>query len=238
MEPPEVGRHPRPCRPKLGPRSARAPDAARARRRCPRALPARPDARPFGRCRSGSRFPRRCCADASTHVRRTATHGSALVHQLATGHCPALVHLADNGLGRQHHVIKELFAELVGAADHPDPAQGHSLGPDRHQEHGQPAMLGRVPVGAGQAQAPVRGIGRGAPGLGAVEHPGVAVTLGPGDHPGQIRTPAGSDSSCTSTSSPRMAAPMRSRFCCSLPMSRIVGAQMLNVGMFSRSGIS
>src|SRR5690606_9723716 len=56
--------------------------------------------------------------------------------------------------------------------------------------------------------------------------------------PARSEPPRGSLRNCTSTSSPRMAAEMRSRFCCSLPMSRIVGAQIEKVGMLSSRGIS
>ena len=56
--------------------------------------------------------------------------------------------------------------------------------------------------------------------------------------PARSEPPLGSDSNWHSTSSPRMAAAMRDRFCSSLPTSRMVAAQMVNDGVFRISGIS
>ena len=47
-------------------------------------------------------------------------------------------------------------------------------------------MLGRLPVGPGQAQRPVGGVRAGAPDLRAVEDEDVAVARGPGGHAGQV----------------------------------------------------
>ena len=50
--------------------------------------------------------------------------------------------------------------------------------------------------------------------------------------------PLGSLKSCTSVSSPRMAAAMRARFCSSEPVSNRVAAQIVKVGVLRMSGIS
>ena len=56
--------------------------------------------------------------------------------------------------------------------------------------------------------------------------------------PARSEPPLGSERNWQSTCSPRIAAATWVRFCSSLPMSRRVAAQMANVGMFSRTGIS
>ena len=57
---------------------------------------------------------------------------------------------------------------------------------DREHEHGEAAVLRHVPVGAGQAQAPVRPPGAGGPDLRPVEHPLVAVADGRGQRAGDV----------------------------------------------------
>ncbi len=56
--------------------------------------------------------------------------------------------------------------------------------------------------------------------------------------PARSDPPLGSESNWHRISSPRMAAEIRSRFCSSLPTSRIVAPQMVNDGVFRISGIS
>ena len=57
---------------------------------------------------------------------------------------------------------------------------------DREHEHGEAAVLRHVPVGAGQAQAPVGPPRAGGPDLRAVQHPLVAVAHGGGERAGDV----------------------------------------------------
>src|SRR6516165_10004009 len=103
------------------------------------------------------------------------------VIKLPRGHRPATVDVADHGVVADVHTVEELLAEFGGTAQHSDAPQRDSRMTDGHQEHGQPFVLGHVPVGAGQTQAVVGSERAGAPGLGAVDHPTVAAAFGTGE---------------------------------------------------------
>ncbi len=63
---------------------------------------------------------------------------------------------------------------------------GDARGVHGHDEHGEPGVLGHVGIGAGQADGVVGVVAARGPDLGAVEAPGVAVALGPGEQTGQV----------------------------------------------------
>ena len=100
------------------------------------------------------------------------------MEQQTRRHGPAVVHLADEIFGRDDCVVEELLAELFGAIDHLDLVDRDPILVDRHDEHGEPAVFGHVPVGADQAQRDVGAVRIGAPDLGAVEHEHVTVAVG------------------------------------------------------------
>ena len=87
-------------------------------------------------------------------------------------------------------VVEELLAELVPAVRHLDLLDLDARLLDLHDEAGDAAVLGDVPVGAGQAQGVVGPERARAPDLRAVQHEDVAVAGGPGDQAGQVG-PAG-----------------------------------------------
>ena len=122
---------------------------------------------------------------------RAAADGAPLVIQLARGHLPALVDLADHRIVTELQVVEELLAELGRSVDLLDPAQRDARAVHSHQKHRQAFVLGHIPVRPGQQQAVVGGEGSGAPRLGAVDHPLVAAPLGAGDHTRQVRAAAG-----------------------------------------------
>ncbi len=126
---------------------------------------------------------------AATDVGRAAADRVALVREQRLRDTPPVVHVADDRVVTQDDVVEELLAELERAVDLFDRVDLHPRPVDLHDEHGQPAVLRRVPVGAGQAH----GVGgrhrRGAPDLGAVHHPLVAVAVGAGHAPGEVGTP-------------------------------------------------
>ena len=116
---------------------------------------------------------------------------ATFVIELPRCHRPAAVDLADHGIVANVDPVEKFLAELGGAAQHSNAPQRDSRMRDGHQEHGQSLVLGHIPCGAGQTQPVVGGKRAGAPRLGPVEHPPVALAFGPGDDTGQIRSPAG-----------------------------------------------
>ena len=128
---------------------------------------------------------------APAHVGRPAADRVAFVREQRQRDGPAVVHLADDGVGREPHVVEELLAELERPVDLLDRVDLHALLVDLHDEHGEAAVLRRVPVGAGEAHR-VRGRHRRrAPDLGAVHHPLVAVALGARQASGEVGTAGG-----------------------------------------------
>ena len=106
------------------------------------------------------------------------------------GDAPAAAHPADDvgrrdpGVGHEHLVERCVPVHLTQRAD-VDAGLVHGEG-----EVGDPPVLGRVPVGAGE-EHPVAGVmGAGRPHLLAVDHPLVAVPLGVRREPGEIRAAA------------------------------------------------
>ena len=86
------------------------------------------------------------------------------------------------------------------------------------------AVLRHVPVGAGQAQAPVGPPRAGGPDLRAVEDPLVAVAHGGGSAPATSEPPLGSERNCIHSSSPLRIAGRWRRFCSSVPNSSSTAA--------------
>ncbi len=123
---------------------------------------------------------------APADVGRTAADGVAFVGEERLGDRPAVIDVADDGIDREPDVVEELLAELERAVDLLDRVDLDPGLVDLHDEHREPAVLRRVPVGAGQAHRVVARHRCGAPDLGAVEDPLVAVAIGPGDAPGEI----------------------------------------------------
>ena len=95
----------------------------------------------------------------------------ALVEHPAGADGPAVVDVADAVAVGHAHVGHELLAELHRAVEHLDAVHLDAGLVDREDEHGEAAVLGHVPVGAGQAQAPVGPPRAGGPDLRAVERP-------------------------------------------------------------------
>src|SRR5271166_2700003 len=148
---------------------------------------------PYRLCQRHIVHRRRPAALAATAAGefRTHSHRAALMVELARGHRPPLVDLADNGVVADVDTIEKLLTELRGAIELSDAPQRDSGMLDGHQEHGQAVVLGHIPVGTGQTKAVVGGECACAPGLCAVDHPAVAIALGTGDHTGQVRSAAG-----------------------------------------------
>ena len=65
-------------------------------------------------------------------------------------------------------VGEEFLAELFGSVEHLDAVDLDARLVEGEHEHGEPTVFGDVPVGAGQAQAPVGPPGSGGPDFGAV----------------------------------------------------------------------
>ena len=103
---------------------------------------------------------------------------------------PAVVDLADPVAVGHPDVGEVLLAEVHVAVEHLDALDLDALGVDREDEHRQAAVLRHVPVGAGQAQAPVRPPRPGRPHLGTVEDPLVAVAHGGRERSGHVGTAA------------------------------------------------
>ena len=129
-------------------------------------------------------------ADAAGEL-RAAADGAPLVIELPGCHVPAAVDFADDGIVTEFEVVEELLAELDRSVDLLDATQGDAGAVDGHHEHRQALVLGHIPVSAGQHQAVVGGESAGAPRLRAVDHPLVALSVGPGDDTRQIRSAAG-----------------------------------------------
>ena len=90
-----------------------------------------------------------------------------------------------------------------------------------------PAVLGDVPVGAGEEDAPVGEVRVRVPDLLAVDDPLVAVALRPGCvSPARSEPAPGSLKSWHHTSSPRSSGGTYRLFCSSVPCTRIVGTTM------------
>ena len=121
-------------------------------------------------------------------IGRSATHGITLVEQQARGHGPAVVDLPDHILDRYGDVVEEFLTELVRTVRHLDLLDVDAGLVDLQDEHGEPAVLRRMPVGAGQTQGVVTAERARAPDLRAVQNEDVAVAGGPGDQAGQVRT--------------------------------------------------
>ena len=99
-----------------------------------------------------------------------------LVAEQRIGDAPAVVDLADQVLGRHHHVVEEHLAELVVArdgADRPD-ADARALEVEQQEADAGMARL-RLRVGAHQREHPLRMMPPGGPDLLPVHHEVVAL---------------------------------------------------------------
>jgi hypothetical protein len=120
-------------------------------------------------------------------VGRPTGHRAFVVHPAGADRPPG-VHLSHPVAVGHPDVGQELLAELPGPVEHLD-----ALDLDRRlvqgkDEHRQPPVLGDVPVGPGQAQAPVGPPGSRRPDLRPVEHPFFAVAYGRGLSAGGVGT--------------------------------------------------
>ena len=106
--------------------------------------------------------------------------------RVVSGGLPALAHLAQALAVGDAHVGEEHLVE-VGAARHLlDRPHFHARRLHRQEEHGQALVLGHVGIGAGDDDAVVGVMRARGPDLLAVDHPAVAVTLGPGADAGHV----------------------------------------------------
>ena len=107
---------------------------------------------------------------------------------------------------------------------------------DLHDEHGQAAVLGDVPVGAGQAHGVVGVVRRRAPDLRAVQDEDVAVAVGAGEAAGQVGAAAGLGEELH----PQLLALQDrgevARFCSWVPKSTRVAAEDAQRGHVEREG--
>ena len=115
---------------------------------------------------------------------------AALVHQGGGGHRPAVAHVAHHHLGLDHGVGEEHLVERGMAVHLLQRMDLHAGLLHVEDEVGQPLVLGHVPVGARQQQAPVRLVGAGGPHLLAVDHPLVALAVGARDGARHVRAAA------------------------------------------------
>jgi hypothetical protein len=97
---------------------------------------------------------------------------------------------------------------------------------ERHQEGGQPLVLGHLGVGPGEHEGVVRLLGVGGEHLLAVDDPLVAVAHGAGLRRRHVGPDSGSVKPSTMMISPRSAGGRMSFFCSSVPMCRMTPAIM------------
>ena len=117
--------------------------------------------------------------------------GAALVQQRGHGHRPAVARLAQDRLARHPDVGEVDLVELRVTGDLPQRPHLDAGGVHVDQQVGQPAVPVGVRVGADDEDAPVGDVRVGRPHLLAVDHPLVAVQLGPGAGAGQVGAGAG-----------------------------------------------
>jgi hypothetical protein len=99
---------------------------------------------------------------------------------------PTVVDLAHHVAEGHHHVVEELLAELERAVHLADLLDRDAGLMDLQDEHGEAAVLGHIPVGAGEAHRVVaRERGR-TPDFGAVQPELVAVAIRSGETASQI----------------------------------------------------
>ncbi len=177
-------------------------------------------------------------ADAAGELRAAADR-APLVVQLSRCHLPASVDFADDRVVAEFEVVEELFAEFDRPVHLLDAPQRDPRAVDRHQEHRQALVLGHVPVGARQHQPVVGGECACAPSLRAVDDPFVALAVGTGDDAGEIRSAAGlgqqlDEYLVAAQARPKCVAASALRE----PVSRMVAAQIVKVGVFRMTGSS
>ncbi|MNE06360.1 hypothetical protein D3C80_989470 [compost metagenome] len=127
---------------------------------------------------------------ADAGVAHGADHGP-LVRQQGLGHVPAAVQGPDQVLLLDPHVVEEGLAEGRLAADERDGAGADARRRHVEQDEADAQMLGRLGVGADQAEDPVGLVGVGGPDLLAVDDPVVAAIFGAGLDRGEVGAGAG-----------------------------------------------
>ena len=115
--------------------------------------------------------------------------GVPLVEEQRLRDGPSVVLLTDQVLDGEDDVVEELLAEVTRESGRRtrllDRDTWDAL--ERHRDHRQPAMLGRVPVGTAEAEPEVGLMGAAAPHLRPVQDVGVAVACQSRRRPGHVR---------------------------------------------------
>ena len=116
---------------------------------------------------------------------------AALEAERRHGDLPPVVHPADDVGLRAAHIGEEDLVELRGAIDLLNGTHLHPGLLHRYEEIGDAGVLRGVGVGSGQQEDVVGVVGLRRPHLLSVDHPLVAVELGPRLQAGQVRTGVG-----------------------------------------------
>ena len=130
---------------------------------------------------------------------------AALERERAHRDLPTAVDLADDEIGRGPGAVEEDLVELRRPGDLLDRSDLDAGLVHRHEQVGDAPVPGRVAVGAGEHEAPLRPVRERRPHLLPVDHPLVAVALGTRREVGEVR------SRVRAPSSPGTTAPRRSR---------------------------
>ena len=122
--------------------------------------------------------------------RPEAVGAAPLVHQGRGRHLPAVAHVGDQELRLDDGIGEEHLVERGVAVHLPERMDLHAGLLHVEDEVGEALVLGHVPVGARQQQAPVGLVRAGGPHLLAVDHPLVALPVGARHGAGHVRAAA------------------------------------------------
>ena len=131
------------------------------------------------------------CGRAARLATATGAEAGALEHERGVGDGPAVVDAADARVGGharvgEEHLVEQGPSGHLPQRPHVDAGLEHLEG-----EVADPLVLGHVGVGAGEQHAEVGHLATRRPHLLAVDHPLVAVALGAGAEPGEVRSGPG-----------------------------------------------